>query len=288
MSQLYLIDHTTFASYEDISINVKPERILVFVKKMQDLDLKPFLNHPFYYDFVNYISYTGFDTAHITTPATSAADGTYTDQPIISAHGLGGVATFIVLAGLVTSVVEVNPGSRYAVGDTFTVTALPGAVFTIASLKPYYVFDVAAPQAYIDLLYGTTYTDLHGHRIDYEGLIPAMVYFTFSRFIEADAVRYTATGPVTKHHDNADPLKISDIAKLVQQQRSVANAHCNEVEKFLYDNKASFPLWKFSENNKNARQPGPRIRAVDRTSSNYPNGYNGSNYSNYWGINDLI
>jgi hypothetical protein len=197
MSALYLINQATMNLYEDISSNVKPERILVFVRKMQDLDLKLFLDHPFYYDLIKYIT-----------------------------------------------------------------TEVPGVI----------VFAEGTPQPYKDLINGSTYTDLHGHTIVYEGLIPTMVYFTFARFIEADAVRYTATGPVTKLHDNAESVKISDITKLVQQQRSVANAHCNEVEKFLIDNREDFPLWRFNESNKIARQPGPRIRAIDKTKLNYPMG----------------
>lgn len=211
---LYLINQASLTTFEDISVNIKPERVLVFVKKMQDLDLKLFLGHAFYYDLIKYIS-----------------------------------------------------------------TTVPGVI----------QFANNTPQQYMDLINGTTYADPHGYNIIYEGLIPTMVYFTFARFIEADAVRYTATGPVTKKHDNADPLKISDITKLVQQQRSVANAHANEVEKFLSDNKQKFPLWRPSYDNKNARQPGPRIRSIDRTKYNYPGGGNQSNYYGFNGLlNDLI
>lgn len=210
---LYLINQATMGIYEDISSNVKPERILVFVRKMQDLDLKLFLDHAFYYKLISYI----------TTP---------------------------------------TPGVIEYADDT--------------------------PQEYKDLIDGKTYTDLHGHTIVYEGLIPTMVYFTFARFIEADAVRYTATGPVVKMHDNAEAVKISDITKLVQQQRSVANAHCNEVEKFLIDNREDYPLWRYNETNKIARQPGPRIRAIDKTSFNYPNGYSGYGYGSGINVNDLI
>ena len=40
---MILIDQLTFQRYEDISANVKPERLKVFITKAQDLDLKPFL-----------------------------------------------------------------------------------------------------------------------------------------------------------------------------------------------------------------------------------------------------
>jgi hypothetical protein len=198
MSQIFLISQSTFATYEDISVNIKPERLNVFIKKAQELDLKPFLGHALYYDFIRNFN----------------DDGTIKNT---------------------------------------------------------------APQPYIDLLNGSEYLDKYGHIVLYEGLLPTLVYFTFARFIEADAVHYTATGPVIKHHDNGDAVAPKDIVKLVQQQRSVANAHANEVEKFLWDNKDGFPLWRYNGKNKSSRQAGPRIRGVDRTNFNYPSGFNQPN-----------
>src|ERR1700742_1401430 len=182
MTPIYLINQSTFQAYEDISVNIKPARLNVFIKKAQDLDLKPFLGHALYYDFIQ----------------------------------------------------------------------------------------DSAPQPYKNLLNGSEYLDKYGHIVLYEGLLPTLVYFTFARFIEADSVHYTATGPVVKHHDNADVVAPKDVIKLVQQQRSVANAHANEIEKFLWDHKDDFPLWHFSGRNKSARQSGPRIRGIDNTAFNYP------------------
>jgi hypothetical protein len=195
---IYLINQTTFQLYEDITVNIKPERLKIFIKKAQDLDLKPFLGHALYYDFLTHFN----------------EDGTLKDD---------------------------------------------------------------APQPYKDLLNGSEYLDEHGHIVLYEGLSPTLVYFTFARFIENDAVHYTATGPVIKHHDNGDPLSTSAIIKLVQQQRSIANAHANEVEKFLWDNKADFPLWRHNYKNQSSRQSGPRIRGIDKTDFNYPGSYNNYN-----------
>lgn len=198
---MYLINQTTFQRYEDISVNIKPERLNVFIKKAQDLDLKPFLGHALYYDFIQHFN----------------DDGTIMDN---------------------------------------------------------------APQPYKDLFNGSEYLDKRGHIVLYEGMQPALVYFTFARFIEADAVHYTPTGPVVKHHDNADAVAPKDIIKLVQQQRSVANAHANEIEKFLWDNRADFPLWQYNGKNKSSRQAGPRIRSIDRTNFNYPSADNQqSNYA---------
>ncbi|WP_295711032.1 hypothetical protein [Mucilaginibacter sp.] len=195
---IYLINQTTFQQFEDIAINIKPERLKIFIKKVQELDLKPFLGHSLYYDILSHFN----------------DDGTLKDD---------------------------------------------------------------APQAYKDLINGTEYLDQYGHIVLYEGLAPTMVYFTFARFIENDAVHYTATGPVIKRHENGDPLSSPEIVKLVQQQRSVANAYANDVEKFLWDNKDDFPLWRYNAKNKSSRQAGPRIRGIDKTDFNYPGSYNNYN-----------
>jgi hypothetical protein len=191
MDTTYLITPATLQRYEDIAANIKPDRINVFIRKAQELDLKPFLGYALYYDLIKNIN----------------TDGTIKDE---------------------------------------------------------------APQHYKDLLNGSEYLDEHGHIVLYQGLQPVLSYFTFARFIEADAIHYTATGPVTKRYDNADALPLKDITKLVQQQRSIANAYANETERFLIDHQESFPAWHYNQKNKSSRQPGPRIRAVDKTDFNYP------------------
>ena len=209
MNNIYLINPATFQNYEDISVNIKPERLNVFIKKAQDLDLKPFLGHALYYDFIQNFN----------------SDGTLKD---------------------------------------------------------------GTPQPYIDLLNGSEYLDSYGHIVLYEGLLPTLVYFTFARFIEADAVHYTATGPVVKHHDNADAVAPKDVVKLVQQQRSVANAHANEVEKFLWDNKNDFPLWHYNVKNKSSRQAGPRIRSIDKNDFNYSAGYDAGGADVFLPVNQFM
>lgn len=188
-----LISPTVFQQFEDISTNIKPERLQVFIKKAQELDLKPFLGYPLYYQLLKYFD----DDGQMKT-------------------------------------------------------------------------DV--PQVYKKLFNGCEYIDPSGYTVTYEGLAPTLVYFTFARFVENNGVHYTATGPVIKQYDNAQAVSTPDLLKLVQQQRSVANAHANEVEKFLQDNQADYPLWRYNERNKSARQAGPRIRGIDRTNFNETTG----------------
>lgn len=191
MTQIYLIDKSTFQQYQDISVNIKPERLNAFIKKAQDLDMKPLLGRNLFNSLISHFNEAGV-------------------------------------------------------------------------LKP------DAPQHYRDLLNGAEYLDDKGNIVLYEGVIPALVYFTFARFIENDAVHYTPTGPVIKNQDMGQALATSEIMKLVQQQRSIANAYANDIERFLDDHKEHFTQWQLSAKKRTARQPGPRIRAIDKTHYNYP------------------
>jgi hypothetical protein len=167
--QKYIITQSTFDGYEDLSVNIEATRLNVFIKKAQDLDLKPFFGNVFFYDLIKNLDEDG---------------------------------------QILTKVRRIN---------------------------------------ILELIDGTEYTDRHGNLLYFDGIKPALVYWTFARFIEADSVRYTATGPVIKHHDQADNLTSGRIAKLVAQQRSVANAHANDIVQFLDAKREVYPLWKYND-----------------------------------------
>lgn len=185
-----LIIPSALKRFEDIAANVKPDRVNTFIKKAQELDLKPFLGYALYYDLIKNLD----------------SDG-------------------------------------YLRND--------------------------APEQYFHLLNGCEYLDEQGYIVLYQGLLPVLSYFTFARFIEADAVHYTSTGPVIKRRENADALPSKDLVKLIQHHRSTANAYANDAERFLLDHQNEFPAWNYNYNNRASRQPGPRIRAVDVTDFNY-------------------
>lgn len=206
MEQVYIINKNTFIGYEDLTVNIEDVRLKVFIKKAQDLDLKPFLGDVFFYDLLKKLVFN--------------TDGT---------------------------------------------------------VKP-----VDTPEEYVNLINGCEYQDTQGNYMQFPGLIPALVYWSFARFVEADSIHYTATGPVTKLRDESEALKPAEITKLVQQQRSVANAHANDIVKFLEIKKSIYKFWRYSERNAQSRQPGPRIRGVDATQvrqSGY--GYNGYGYPGF-------
>jgi hypothetical protein len=276
------MDQNDLSNFQDISVNIDPKRINPCIKEAQDLDLSLFMGDAFWYDFLNQFSLSGFLTGAITLATTTAPDGTYTNQPLTGGSGTGAFATFTVLSGKVTSVLQTQPGIGYKIGDVFTCPSVPGATFVISSLCG--VFGQNVTQLYKDFFFGSIYKDLQGNNVKYDGIVPALAYWMFARFIEVDQVRYTTTGPVSKRHDDADPVTPKQIAMLVEMQRSKANAYCNKVEKFLYIHKQNFPLWRVNQENKNSRQPGARIRAIDRTKYNRGGAYGRNTWDEFGGI----
>ena len=180
-----LITASQVRLFEDISANVKDERINIRIEQMQNMDIKPFMGLAFYSDMI----------LHTTS------------------------------------------------------------------------------EKYVKLLNGvsTSYTDLQGNEIVFSGLLPAMVNFTIARFLTADKIRYTATGPVVKKEEFSRILKDEDKAARISELISMGNAYMMDVEYFLRNNREDYPLWAFYNSNRTMRQSGARIRAIDK--GNY-NGFN--------------
>lgn len=54
-----IIDPNAFRRFEDISTNIKPERLGIFICKAQELDLKPFLGYALYNDMLQHFNDDG-------------------------------------------------------------------------------------------------------------------------------------------------------------------------------------------------------------------------------------
>lgn len=205
----YLINTADIQMFEDISPNIKDNRIKTDIRLAHDLDLRGFFGDAFYYDVLQNIK---FDNLGVYDPTTT-------------------------------------------------------------------------PQKYKDLYLGVSYTNISGHVITYDGLKPMLIYFAFARFVQMDKYRFTATGPVSKKHESSEPLSQKEIVMITEKARSIANAYANNVEKFLSTKRGDYPLWKINQRNKNSRQPGARIRAVDKTDFNLRSG---GGLNNRFGLDNFI
>jgi len=77
-------------------------------------------------------------TFTVSTPATTAGDGTYSAQVLTASTGIGtgATATVLVAGGLVTTATVVSTGEGYVVGDTLDLPAsFGGAQLTVATIE---------------------------------------------------------------------------------------------------------------------------------------------------------
>jgi hypothetical protein len=94
----------------------------------------------------------GWLTASIIHPGTTASNGTYTAQALVDSSGVyspngigtGGTATVVVSGGVVTGITKVNGGSLYNIGDLFTIAAIPGGIFQIATGGEFFYQDLTS------------------------------------------------------------------------------------------------------------------------------------------------
>jgi hypothetical protein len=277
---LYLVSMADIGGLVALSPNIDVNRINNNIRDAQELDLRVFMGDAFYCNFINYFSNTGLASAILPTAATGGRDSIYTNQPVntITGNGENATANYTISGGLITAFTMTAPGDSFAIGDTFNFDEAPEGIFTVSGLTP--VFNPNTPEIITQLFYGCIYEDLSGNPINYAGMLYAIAYWSFARFLEFDSVQYTATGPVQKMHDASEPVKTSDVQKIVTAFRSKANASANSIEKFLYINKTSFPLWRMNQDSKNSRQPGARIRGIDRSRGNAGYGFGNGDY---WG-----
>ena len=120
---------------------------------------------------------------------------------------------------------------RPILGDAFYLE-----VYTAANVSP-----VVSP--YTELLNGTTYTNSNGLTVQFYGLKVAIVDYAFARTLENLNLFFTRAGAKYKNTDSSDRINNSELASWVNSARSQAIAYMNDVNDYLYVNKADFPTW---------------------------------------------
>jgi hypothetical protein len=98
----------------------------------------------------------GFDNTTLTAGLTYPTDGTFTDLATTGGTGTGLTVDIVVIAGLVTSIVENQVGTGYTVADVITVAddAITGAPATAATID---VLTVGVQNCEFEFLCGETY-----------------------------------------------------------------------------------------------------------------------------------
>lgn len=124
---------------------------------------------------------------------------------------------------------------------------------------------VATPdeQKYLDLLNGKIYP-FKGNDIYFEGVKPALVYYSYARILVNQNVHTTANGINKKLNQYSETVEEKEIFRLKTDAESAAWGYMNDVKNFLNANKNLYPLWLRSchcEQSK-IKRSGSRITAI--------------------------
>lgn len=225
---MFLITKETLERYQLDKDVLDSERVNRFIIEAQDLDLKPLLGDVLFYELCN-----SYKKENITVVFTGLS-GPFTANEVINGkEGATVVATGILVSQTANQVVLANP-----TGDWDAATALLGVTSAATANKAAVVYG-----KYYKLINGDSYLDSQNNTINFPGIEPVLVYFTFARFIKQQPGTITSFGYVEKLTPYSRPVSATVVNGNVQEARSGALAYFSGVVKYLADNSTVYPLW---------------------------------------------
>lgn len=105
--------------------------------------------------------------------------------------------------------------------------------------------DTGDPQFanYQNLLNGSTYT-LDGNSVRQKGLVPAVVYFTYTRLLAEVGLSVSQSGVHRKNTLESEQVSGTELRLHEQQSRASAMSYLNSAKTFLDSEIALYPLWR--------------------------------------------
>lgn len=244
-----LITKNDITLFKLIPTNISDERVTPYIVEAQQFDLLENLGAPLFYDLLRdsgneiaSIPYTGLTGAFQIGETVNVGAG---KTAKVQANAAG-ILTLNTIIGLWES-------NKTITGQTSAATATSGNI----TFGKYYL-----------LMNGESYVDPSGYQIDYQGLKPALIYWTFARFIENQQISITSHGVVEKTNDYSEQVSEKKIAYRITQARSGALNYFRLVEKYLCDKNTgitTYPLYT-SYIPINKKSGGAKISIVDRFS----------------------
>jgi hypothetical protein len=100
-----------------------------------------------------------------------------------------------------------------------------------------------APEDYIELLDGATFTNGAGYTVKQRGLRFVLAYLVKSEYVIQSAAIDTATGYAFKKRNEADPIDSRARRDLMDSARGIAESEFAIIRDFLNVNSAQYPLF---------------------------------------------
>jgi len=96
---------------------------------------------------------------------------------------------------------------------------------------------------YQTLIHGGTYTNKYGYEVEFKGIKPVLVYFSYARYIFRSHVQDTPFGVVQKTNEFSNPISSQEKRDIRDRYRTDAMSYWDEVKIYLDDQYENFPKW---------------------------------------------
>lgn len=222
------------------------------ILEAQNFDLKGAIGYPLFFDLINSYGSESISVAYTNLSFSIFVPG----ETVTGKNNLGvDIATGIVLSDDLSTVV------------LSTITGDWNSVVTLLGNDNLALADFASVTygKYYNLMKGESYMDESSYLVKYEGLIPAIAYWAYSRLMRINSVSVTASGVRSKTAGTSEAVERKQISEDILQLKSGAESYLLDAKKYLNDKNSGtilYPLWGTAAIAK--RKGGVRMSAVDR------------------------
>ena len=98
-------------------------------------------------------------------------------------------------------------------------------------------------ESYTTLLDGGEFTDCEGNLSYFKGLRYCLAYYNYAKFVNDSRMEDTFSGMVYKNRNESTAIQASDVTRLQQEARNIAELEMEQLKVFLELNSSDYPLW---------------------------------------------
>lgn len=244
-----LIGKSDIQLYKQFSEHTPSERYEPCIKEAQNFDLKKALGSGLYVKLLNTLH-----TEDIIMTVSSVT-GTFAVNDVIT----GKEGTTSVATGKITAIS----------GLEYTVQPLTGNFLNadnIAKATNTATIDEKEFGPYFKLFYGDEYEDSNEDDVIFEGIRPALVYWTYARFISGNNETSSPTGLTSKKNEFANLVDDTGISRNVNQNMSGGRNYFADVIKYITEMNKEEEVYPYKcASTESVKGSRPRLTTIDRT-----------------------
>jgi hypothetical protein len=153
--------------------------------------------------------------------------------------GLSDIEDFKGISSNVNSFKDLQPSILEA--QEFDLKKIMGESFYLDLMDDFEA--VPSLTKYGDLFNGVQYT-YNGNKYEHAGIRAVLAYHSYARYVPDAQTQSTASGFVKKTNQYSEHVSDKSITRKAQQARSGAQAHWDDVRRYLERKSTDYPLFK--------------------------------------------